>query len=343
MAPGYCTGLRGFLHKTAAPVCRVEGGALLGPKTTMPWQSEVPFLDPRTGRPIQALAQARTLATSAGLGWNGLHAEAGINGPWRADDLAVGAHYLALNTDAKPLHFFALRDGRREQVTLEPGAVWFCPAGESFSHDVPMSCSYALVTLEPEKLARLAQADGVALRRAYGVKLGQFEHLMRALVEEARTRGPGGVGFADAVAAALAAKLVETFGTAKQAAELHHGGLPPARLRRVRALVEEAVRAGEGGAALEVDVLAREAGLSPAHFARAFKAATGETPHAYVLGLKLEKAREAIAGGAARASTIAEVAVTCGFFDQAHLTRHFRRKFGVTPGCFAREAAARCG
>jgi AraC family transcriptional regulator len=302
----------------------------------MPWLSEVPFIDPRTGRPVEALAQARTLATSAGLGWAGIHAEAGTNGPWKVRDLAVGAHYLALNTDDVPLTFSVERAGRAEQVTLAPGAVWFCPAGQSFTHDVPTDCSYALVTLAPEKLAQLTRAESVRLQRGYGVRLGQFEHLMRALVEEARTGGPGGVGFADAVAAALAAKLVETFGTAREADELRRAGLPPERLRRVRALVEASLR--DGGEAPSVAVMAREAGLSEAHFARAFKAATGAAPHSYVLGLKLDKARAALAAGAARRTTLAEVAVTCGFFDQAHFTRHFAKKFGVTPGRFSREA-----
>jgi AraC-like DNA-binding protein len=100
--------------------------------------------------------------------------------------------------------------------------------------------------------------------------------------------------------------------------------LPAAKLRRVLEMIEERLPTGLG-----VDEMAAAIGLSGPHFVRAFKHATGETPHQYILCRRLEKATAALARGADK---IATVAVDCGFFDQAHLTRCFRKKFGVTPG-----------
>jgi len=103
------------------------------------------------------------------------------------------------------------------------------------------------------------------------------------------------------------------------------GALAPAKLRRVCALIEDRLHTN-----LSLDEMARCVGLSRSFFLRAFKQATGETPHQFILRLRLERALAEITH---RPSTkIATVAIECGFFDQAHLTRHFRMRFGITPG-----------
>jgi len=66
--------------------------------------------------------------------------------------------------------------------------------------------------------------------------------------------------------------------------------------------------------------------------ARAFERRFGIAPHAYVTGRRLEAARERILAG----ESLAAVAAAVGFYDQAHLTRRFKRFLGVTPGTFAR-------
>lgn len=77
-------------------------------------------------------------------------------------------------------------------------------------------------------------------------------------------------------------------------------------------------------------------GSGQAHVARSFVEAFGITPHAYVLGRRLEAARDRILTG----QPLADVAAEIGFCDQAHLTRRFRRFLGTTPGRF-REGSLR--
>ena len=76
------------------------------------------------------------------------------------------------------------------------------------------------------------------------------------------------------------------------------------------------------------------AGLSPFHFARQFKEATGHPPHDYLVRLRVDRARELILRHG-RDWTMATVAAESGFADQSHLARHFKRVLGVTPGVFA--------
>jgi AraC-like DNA-binding protein len=77
--------------------------------------------------------------------------------------------------------------------------------------------------------------------------------------------------------------------------------------------------------------LADHARLSPRHFARCFRHNTGCTPHQYHLRVRLARARELMTRPQL---PLAELAPTCGFCDQAHLGRHFRRAFGITPAAF---------
>ncbi|MEW5992485.1 MAG: AraC family transcriptional regulator [Chloroflexota bacterium] len=105
---------------------------------------------------------------------------------------------------------------------------------------------------------------------------------------------------------------------------------PPPGSNRV---VAEAVRAVLDARLVEPLTLAEvaaQAGWSPAHAARAFSEVFGISPHAYLLGRRLDAARDRILAG----QPLADVAVATGFFDQPHLTRHFRRFLGATPAGF---------
>lgn len=289
-------------------------------------KSSIPFVDARSDEPSDALSGTTIEVTSEGLPWSGVHVELGRNNGWEVHDLAVHDHYLALNTDPVPLRFEVLRPGTTEEVVMPPGAVWFCPAGESFSHRVRSAASFALLTITPSKLAQLVGGEPLRLHRRYAVVAPQLEHLTRALVAEAERGAPSGPLFVDAIAAAIAYQVKESFaGTSIPKAE-RKGGLPPARLRRVLELLEAGLAHG-----VHVDEMAREAGLSPAHFARAFKQATGTSPHQYLVGLRLERARAALLQGTA----ISEAALAFGFADQAHFSRAFAKRYGRTPGSVA--------
>ena len=100
---------------------------------------------------------------------------------------------------------------------------------------------------------------------------------------------------------------------------------------------DRAVRGIVAGGAekITMDELAADAGISRFRLTRAFVAAHGLPPHAYLLSVRLNAARQRLAAG----EGAADVAASCGFTDQAHLTREFRRRFGTTPGTY--RAAAR--
>jgi AraC-like DNA-binding protein len=82
--------------------------------------------------------------------------------------------------------------------------------------------------------------------------------------------------------------------------------------------------------------LERVTGLDRFELARAFRRLVGTSPHRYLVGRRLDHARSRMAAG----EGLAEAAAASGFADQSHMTRHFRARYGITPGRFAALAGA---
>jgi transcriptional regulator GlxA family with amidase domain len=99
--------------------------------------------------------------------------------------------------------------------------------------------------------------------------------------------------------------------------------LPGYKLRRV----QEFIRA-KLGEELSLNTLAAVAGLSPFHFNRSFKRATGQTPQHYLTHCRIERAKELLVKDSL---SLVDVAASVGFKNQSHFTSVFHRFTGATP------------
>jgi AraC family transcriptional regulator len=286
--------------------------------------SEIPFRDSRSGRMVRALNQAAITISSRPLGWSGIMVEAGSSGPWECDDLVVPQHHLGLNTGPVPVHFEAKIGAGYRKMTMAPGAVWFSPAGSSFSHRVPVPSQFALVSISPEWLARHAPLDEKALRPTYDVRSREMGHLIRGLVDETAGGGSSGPLFVEAMVTALGIQIAQTVGDGHAAPAPHLRGLRPKQLARVLEVIDARLATG-----VSVVELAAVVPLSVSRFTHAFREAVGVPPHQYVIARRLERAREELQRGG---TTIVATALRWGFTDQSHFTRLFRKRYGVTPG-----------
>lgn len=100
-------------------------------------------------------------------------------------------------------------------------------------------------------------------------------------------------------------------------------GREPRAVAEAKALLDSALSEPPS-----LEQLAAAVGLSPFHFARVFRQATGMPPHAWLKQRRLDRARGLLKAGCAPL----EVAMQLGFSDQSHLGRQFKQAFGVTPG-----------
>jgi AraC-like DNA-binding protein len=97
----------------------------------------------------------------------------------------------------------------------------------------------------------------------------------------------------------------------------------------VRAVLEDSFAdASETSLAM----LARRTGVTPFRVIRAFRQVTGLAPHQYLVQVRVERARQFLAEGEGPSS----VAAMTGFVDQSHLTYHFKKHLGITPGNYRR-------
>jgi AraC family transcriptional regulator len=155
----------------------------------------------------------------------------------------------------------------------------------------------------------------------------RFSWILAQLWHEARAGSSQGALAADGLLLQVAAGLLRMRDGQAQTA-LARGGLAPWRLHRCLDYLHAHLADD-----VSLDAMASAAGLSPIYFARLFKRSTGLAPHQYLIGARLERAKGLLAG---TEQPIARVALDCGFRDQDHLTRLFRKATGATPAVFRR-------
>jgi AraC family transcriptional regulator len=154
---------------------------------------------------------------------------------------------------------------------------------------------------------------------------------MLAVNDELTAGAAGGRLAAESLANLLAVHLIRNASAPCTPARQTHGALAQGKLRAVVEYVEGHLDTG-----LTLEQMAAAAHLSPYHFARQFKVATGLPPHQYVLTRRVERAKQLLQTGSD--FSLAEVAAHAGFCDQSQFSHHFKRILGVTPGNFRKSA-----
>jgi AraC family transcriptional regulator len=283
-------------------------------------QSELAFKKADAREATPTLAHAKIFATSKTYGWDGIYAEVGENQGWHVEGMVPVGHYVAISRDTEDFHF-KVRDAQDQwqSVMMPPGSLWIQPANQAFSFHVETMSRWCGVIVQPAKLKALIGADS-AIEPVIGLQDEILSNVMRAITAEVLQGGNSGARFADAMLTVIATQLLRLFGAANAAPK---GGITGRQLRLVMDHVD---------AHLEHDVavgdLAEIAGLSEAHFSRAFKQTAGISPHKFITERRLERAKRMLAD---TPDSLIQIALACGFSDQAHFSRSFAQAFGVAP------------
>ncbi len=153
--------------------------------------------------------------------------------------------------------------------------------------------------------------------------------LVESLYRDGQDGSPTGALYADSAVATLVARLDYLASRGAPQRSVNVGGLSQRCLKQVMALLVD--RMGEH---VPLALLAAEAGLSPFHFARAFRVSTGMPPHRWLVAQRMARAQQLLGTGAL---SIGDVAAAVGYADPGHFAKLFRRETGMAPAAWRRE------
>jgi AraC family transcriptional regulator len=240
--------------------------------------------------------------------------------------------------DDQLFHFFlkpavigySLRDAATVKIPVAPGQIVFCPRKEW--HNIRWDERISVLSIRiPDSALMEAARERLADRSLEIVPRqlvtdDRLTHLLFALDAE-RARGySAGKLFVDGVEAAVATILLTSFNAFAPRSISGKGGMAPRLLRRVLEFMNANMDKQIG-----LKDLADCAGLSLSHFSFQFRASTNQSPHQYMLRLRVERSKELLADS--RLSVL-DVGLEVGFRNQQHFATVFRNSVGVPPSVY---------
>lgn len=273
---------------------------------------------------ILRMPGVRPRRCSAGLGWPGMYVSTQLERPYRARFAAVRSHLVILHLNG-PVTVTAGAGGAARRSTLPAGGFFLHPAGEELAATLGGDLRTVHVNLDDALLREAAGGRPVRLASHHRRYDPMIERLLLAMDDALRHWQPSARTYADHLAAMLAAHLVYRYNLSGPKDEPPPGGSRLADRQLGEAIDMMRLRLAEP---IPLADLAAAASLSTSQLIRRFKAATGLTPHRYLVRLRLRQAVRELRDGD---RPIAEIAVSCGFSHQEHLTRTMRARLGTTP------------
>jgi AraC family transcriptional regulator len=278
----------------------------------------------------------RTIAHSQDIGWRSLHAAIIEEGPFQATEMAI-RHPSLIYHLSRPTQVSRRIEGTREETALiGPRRICLTPgeATTSWQHsgrpeilqvylrrsvyEAAVSETYGCDSSAAELLPRFAIVDPL------------LEQLAVAITNALRDGTAEDGLYIDAIAQMMAVHLARTHSSRSRPARLlPERAISGSKMRRLIEFIEENL---DGD--LSLDGMAREVEISPLYLARAFKNAVGQSPHQYVLGRRIERAKELLRN---TELPVVDVALSAGFSSQSHLSHWFLRSVGVSPAAYRRQ------
>lgn len=223
-------------------------------------------------------------------------------------------HHVLLNLKDEPHRVENWRDGEHRDFTYRKHEIVVTPSGVESGWKWHAKSKCIVVTLDPGKLERFAQSEvGVLLADSQLKDLPQFEDedicnagvmLRDALASEER----GSNLIFESLARVFLVKLIQKYG-----------------------LKEDDYNFSRRFTADHY----KQAGLSASHFSHLFKQTIGTSPMQFVMAYRVEQAKKRLA---LRDMPMIDIAMGCGFSDQAHFSRQFKQIEGVSPSKYRAQA-----
>jgi AraC family transcriptional regulator len=225
--------------------------------------------------------------------------------------------------------------GLRQSTLGRRGTAWLCPSGireDSIHFRQPLDdCLHLFLPAKPFADHMLQDLDvdpaRVELRYEAIVYDPLIEQIALAINQELEAETSAGRLLVESLGQSLSAYLVRSYSEVQlNVKPLRAAGKPidNRRMSRVMDFIDARIDQN-----FTVADLAAVACMSPAHFARSFKATVGQSPHEFVSRMRLELAKRMLAD---RHRSMSDIALSTGFSSQSNFSRAFRDTTGTTPG-----------
>jgi len=283
----------------------------------------------RRGRRLSELsARLQPLCTSGAIACQGIFAEV----YQAADELDVGPFSLEDSV------VIFIHKGAVEvrllfadvHQTLSRGGLVILPPATATTLRV-LNSDFTVVYLKTEQITALGSdfLKGRELVPQLDPDDIQLALLLGCIRDELKSELPGGSAYFESLAVPLTRRIYDRYGTVVIQSATFRGGLTAKQVKQAEKTILTDL-----DKSIPLAALAREAGLSPSHFCRAFKQSTGVSPHQWRLEQRFERARRLMADDQ---MTITSIALNLGFTSLGHFSAAFKRATGFPPSHYRRK------
>lgn len=258
--------------------------------------------------------------------WDGITVEHSRLPPGEFD-IEIPKHIVSVALTPQDYTTWRVDGGSSQTTPLPPDSVFLYASREFVwsRWSKPTECLHMVI--EPALMNRVAAECSLARNTELDYRIMFADptilHIAHLLKAETHNGGLAGQLFTESLTNVLAVHLLRNYSGLATKPNLEAGPLNPLKLNQVKEFIES--RLAED---LTLASMAAIVNLSPYHFARAFKQATGQPPHRYLTVRRIERAKMLLA---VTRLPVSEVAYWVGLSNQSHFTAQFRKATGMTP------------
>jgi AraC family transcriptional regulator len=267
------------------------------------------------------------------LSWRGVRVGHARLLPGEGTNKQLNRHHIFIPLAGSFEASMVMVSGHIAHASRTVGQASIVPAGQQYSAFWKDELEDIAIHLDPDFVAHqareLVQTDRIDLIRYCEVSDPLVHQIGRSLAAEVDAGAPAGSIYAESLVNTLVAHLLRHYSTAGERFQHYLGGLPKHKLRRVTEFIEENLERD-----LTLAEIAEIAELSPFHFARSFKQATGSTPIHFLTQRRIDLAKRLLVESEL---PIVEIGLRAGFKTQSHFTTLFRKVTAMTPKTYRNE------
>jgi AraC family transcriptional regulator len=274
--------------------------------------------------------------SSRSRGWEGIVVERDRFLPFDNGVVIYDEHIIGFVIDQQA-RLSHMVDGRRYEGIYGHGDLLLSPGERPVRWRVEEEWDGLVMTINPEVIRQVAREMGLDASKVHLVGepkvrdplILQIGQALQSVLNEAKV---GERLYVHSLRNVLATHLLRHHSSLSGRAfkGVPDRGLPQPKLRRAIAAIQDHLEQG-----ISLTELAEATGVSASHFEVLFKRSTGVSPYQYLLRCRVERAKLLLR---TENLSLVDVAARTGFCDQGHMSRHFKKIVGITPGGYRRKS-----